>query len=136
VAFLLTGCNVSPVEVKDINKVEVKSINNNKIFLDVTATVYNPNRTVKVKDSKLSLYLKGSEIGNLTQEESIIFKGNSTKTYKTSVTLEITNLSGGLLAASKLLGPSKKDLKLNGTIKVTGTLFCKTIKIKDYQVFR
>ena len=133
--FIFTGCNISPVEVTEVNNISVKNIQSNKINVEITATVKNPNTSIKIRNAKFSLTLKDREIGTITQLEDIVLKGKSTETYTTTAELEITDLPGGIMAASKLLGPSKKDLKLSGKAKVSRWFFCKTIKILDYRVF-
>lgn len=133
---LAVSCNVSPVELKSISNVSVKSISNNTVTLQIAATIQNPNPRLKVKSSDLLLNVGQTNIGRITQLEDIVLKGHSTETYTTRVKFELTGSSMNMMSLYRLIDRDKKDFKISGKVKVTAPFVAKTINFSDYQVFR
>jgi LEA14-like dessication related protein len=133
--ILSSSCTVLPVELKSIGDVGVKNIQNNTVTLQVSATIANPNQRLKIKSSELILSVGTTELGKITQLESIVLKGKSTETYTTRVKFELTNSSVNMFSLYRLLERDKRDFRVSGKVKVSALFFSKTINFSGYQVF-
>ena len=133
-SILFSSCNLQPVELQNVDNVEVSGFNKNIVSIKVTATIMNPNSKLTLKSSEMNLFVKGEQMGKIIQTEEIVIEGNTTKQYSTIVKVELTNTKGGVMSALSLLGNKKPEMKLNGWLKIKGPFYWKTITISDYPI--
>ncbi|MDP4208729.1 MAG: LEA type 2 family protein [Bacteroidota bacterium] len=132
-----SGCSkIERLKVGSVRNVSFKGMENNAINLEVTVPIENPNSfKLKIKNADMKLTSNGTEIGRIKQINDLVIAGKSTKEYPVNVTVELTNLNGGLLSAMRFFN-SKTDLRMNGTVKVRSFIYAKTVKVEDYKLVR
>jgi LEA14-like dessication related protein len=129
-----TSCSLKPVELKKMDNIEIQNINNNVLTFKVSATINNPNSRLTLKNSEMFVYLKGNEMGKLTQVNKIIIDGKTTGQYSAILKFEFTNLKGGIMSALTMFRGGNPELKISGKVKVTAPFYWKTLTIKDYPI--
>jgi LEA14-like dessication related protein len=134
IGFFVTSCSLKPVELKKMNNLEIQNINSNILTFKISATINNPNSRLTIKNSEMYVYLKGNELGKLTQLNKIVIEGKSTGQYSTLLKFEFTNLKGGIMSALSMFNGKMPDLMISGKVKVTAPFYWKTLTIKDYPV--
>ena len=132
-----SGCSkIERLKVGSVRNVSFKGMENNAINLEVTVPIENPNSfKLKIKNADMKLTSNGTEIGRIKQINDLVIAGKSSKEYPVNVTVELTNLNGGLLSAMRFFN-SKTDLRMNGTVKVRSFIYAKTVKVEDYKLVR
>jgi LEA14-like dessication related protein len=122
---------VEQVEFVDISSVQVKDMNANEMFLDVRATLNNPNNfSIKIIESDLDLFLEGSNMGKARLLESFTLEGGGEKAYDLKVKAEGKNLQMKMLPvmlSAALTG--KVTVKLDGDITGRVALIKKKVKV-------
>lgn len=132
-----SGCSkIERLKVGSVRNVSFKGMANNTINLEVTVPIENPNSfRLKIKNADMKVTSNGTEIGRIKQMDDLVIAGKSTKEYPVNVSIELTNLGGGLLSAMRLFN-SKTDLRMNGTVKVRSFIYARTVKVEDYKLVR
>ncbi len=131
--ILLSGCfkfeDIRLIAVKDVTYREFRD---NVLQLDIMVTVDNPNRyKVKIKDGKMELKFKDKTIGNLAQTDRIELEANAKKDYKIRATVEMKDLTAGLLAAYRIFMNESDRLSLSGSVHVKSFMYSKTLQVEN-----
>jgi LEA14-like dessication related protein len=128
--IFMSSCQVENVEFVDISSVQVKDMNANEMFLDVRATLNNPNNfAIKIIESDLDLFLEGSNMGKARLIESFTLEGGE-KAYDLKVRAEGKNLQMKmipLILSAALTG--KVTVKLDGDITGRVALMKKKVNV-------
>jgi LEA14-like dessication related protein len=134
VLLISVSCSdIKEIRVGEARKIDVISLNNNILTLDILLPIENPNSfRLKVKDGDLKVMLGKNTLGKVKQMNALIIPGKSTKEYTLRVTIEITDLKGSLLSAFSLLSGKTPELSLTGTIKARSLFYNKTFKVENY----
>lgn len=133
-AVILTSCNLEPVSIQKLGKIEMKGFNLREATLDVTATIYNPNMQIKVKNSNLKVFLNGAETGRIIQTEPLVLAGKTSRDYTVRIKVELNNMNAGLTSAIGLFSGRKPEIKVSGPIKVGTFFYSKTIQLDDFKI--
>lgn len=122
--ILLSGClKYEDVELKQVHDVDLKSIDENELKMEIELELYNPNN-YKIKVTKADLDIKINQLflGNSKLEEVIEIppKASSRKIVKLNTQLDkaFTKELPGLLASAIFSG-----LKLDVAGKITGKAY-------------
>jgi LEA14-like dessication related protein len=134
----LTGCStIQEIKIGDVRKVDLISINNNVLTLDLTIPIENPNAfSVKVKLSDLKVMLGANELGKVKQMDDLVISRKSTKEYTMRILVEITDVKNSFVSAFSIFSGKKPDIRFNGTIKVCSFLYGKTFKVEGYELMK
>jgi LEA14-like dessication related protein len=119
----LTSCEVEDVTLVKLTKVEIDRLENQEMFLDVSAILDNPNSfSIKVKDSDFDLYMEDRYIGKANLENKFTLESGSEKEYDLEIRAIGDKLNAEMLPimlTAALTG--KVNVRLDGTI--TGKVF-------------
>jgi LEA14-like dessication related protein len=114
----MTSCELQEVDLVELKKVEVERIENEEMFMDVTAVLDNPNSfNIKVKDSDFDLYMENKYIGKANLENTFILESGMQKEYELKVRAQGDRLNVQLLPimlSAALTG--KVSVRLKGSI--------------------
>jgi len=131
-SVLLSSCEIKDIELKEVQDVEVSTIDKGKIEGAITVLLNNPNSFgVTVKEVDFTIYAGKTEVGTAHLRQSFKIEANQEKLYPVRLEGEAKDaLSGGLSAfVGMLFG---KDLKvvLKGEIKAKSFGFSRTIPVE------
>ncbi|NNC83875.1 MAG: LEA type 2 family protein [Flavobacteriales bacterium] len=130
-AVLFSSCEIEEVTLVDLERVEVDRIEKQEMFLDVAATLDNPNSfSIKVKESDLDLYLEDRYIGKANLENQFTLESGSQKTYEMQIRAVGERLNTEMLPimlSAALTG--KVNVKLKGTITGKVFLFSRSVDV-------
>jgi len=86
----MTSCELQEVDLVELKKVEVERIENEEMFMDVTAVLDNPNSfNIKVKDSDFDLYMENKYIGKANLENTFILESGMQKGLLSSLHIRL-----------------------------------------------
>lgn len=138
-SFLLIVSLYSCFEYKDVEVVEyksagIKSISAEKVEIEVTLRIKNPNNyKISIVDSDLELFIKGDKIGTAAIRENVVLKKNVTDDYVVTIETGISDIvSGALPVLAGLIFESAIDLQIKGDIKARAKSLSKRFPI-DYK---
>lgn len=137
-AITISSCiNLEELQIGEIKNIQMKGLNNNLITLQITVPIQNPNPyRLKIKGGDLKVSVNNNEIGKIKQMENLVISAKSSKDYDIRIVVEITNITGGLASAYRLVQGNNADIRLTGKIKVQSFLYFKSIEIEDYKLNR
>lgn len=126
ILFSLTSCfHVKDLQVKQVETVEVVSMNDTEADLAVTLKVFNPNNMkITVKSMALDAYVNKKHVGIINTNKKIVIPKKSEKSYTIMVKAdmkEVKKLMPTMIFASQAL------VNLQGGIKVKAKGFSKNI---------
>jgi LEA14-like dessication related protein len=107
------------VKVSDVQNVQFSEFTGDKLEAQIFFTIENPNwYDIKMKDSKIDVFLEGSFLGTIEQFDEILIP-------KKSTTVQIMKMTSTADALSKVLGNAlalffKEELKLEAKGYVQG----------------
>jgi LEA14-like dessication related protein len=132
-AFLFVACaGLKEIRIGNLRNIEVKGFENNKVELEITLPVENPNPyTVKIKDADIRIMNGDTELGRVIQMDKVVITRKSAKDYPVKLTVELTGLKDNIFSIYKIFGSKKNKMRIMGEIKAGYLLYSKSVKI-DY----
>jgi len=129
--LLSSSCTVDEVYLVELEDVVVQKVEQDRIILDVTAILDNPNSfNIHVNDSDLDLTLAGVDIGKTRLGDELTLKKQSQASYAMEIIAEGENMSQRLIPVfltTALTG--KVDVELSGTISGKVLFFSRDVKV-------
>lgn len=129
--FTLSSC----IQFEQVKFLGISNVSNVKkdgkaIDLDLDFRMDNPNTyAIKVKPSRLDVYLNDSKMGIIHLNEKVKLKKKSEGIYTAKLTLELDGFNVLALAKSALTG--KVELNFKGKIKAGNGLITKSFDVDE-----
>lgn len=131
---LLTSCNYSDVEVTNVRRIEINSLNKDGIELTGEMKVHNPNGyKIHVKSTDADLYLDGRKAGKAHLVDKITVPANFDDYLKVHIRADFNG--GSLELIPIIIGASVKrsaNIKVEGKLKASTFIISKKIDF-EYQ---
>ena len=122
----LVSCEFKDVDFRGVESFKVDKFENNEIFMNVSFKLLNENGfKIKVKPSKLNLFIEDTEMGELFLDKKVVFKKKSEGVYETKLRVKLAN--GAMISAMKFMNKKELNIRLKG--KVKGSVFGLSKKI-------
>lgn len=130
--LLLSSCEFKDIELKEVQNVEVASINKNEIEGVVSVVLNNPNGfSVTIKEADFIILAGDVEIGSAQLNESFKIAANSEESYPIKLRGDASKaLSGGISAVVGMLFGKEPKILLKGDIKARSFIFTKTVPVE------
>lgn len=135
IAFLslsLYSCiKYKEVEVKEVSNVRIKKMTTEKIEIELTMKISNPNNyKISVVDSDLELYVKNKKIGATNIKEKIVLPKKSEEHHKIVIETGLADmLTGAIPVLVGLVFDRSIELEINGNIKARAKSLSKTFPV-------
>ena len=127
IAFLLLGCSIKPVLIKEVSSANVVSVQNGKAVVQVNMRIENPNWfRIKVKSADLNGQINNSQIGVIGFPNKLVIKGNEDKTYPLLFDISLANIVPLL---PSLMFSESVTLGLKGNFKAKAFIISKRIPL-------
>ncbi len=128
--FLVTSCALHAPEFRGGEGVEFDTIAGKQIKFNAKAKVYNGNWFgVKVKPSKVDLYIDGKHSGTLQLEKKVKMKARRETLLQIPMTAELSD--SPLLLVARYAGEDKVRVQLKGKVKGGVFILSKKIDINE-----
>ena len=119
-SMILFSCEFKDVDFNGIESYKVESFANNELLLKLAFKLNNENGfKIKVKPSKLNVFVEGQEMGIAYLDKKVVFKKKSEGVYETKLRFKLAD--GAMFSAMKFIG--KKQLNVRFLGKVKGSVF-------------
>lgn len=117
VLFLLTSClEFDEVKFKGIESVKLPKFDEKEMILDLVLRIENPNNyKIKIKPSKLDVYIGGTKMGIVHLDEKVVLKKKQENIYATQLKFKLE--AGVFFTLFKLATLKEISLGLKGQIK-------------------
>ena len=135
-SLMMAGCiTVLPLEIGDIQSVEIGEFEGNTFDMDLMIPVKNPNPyVIRITDFDLDVFLNETKVGKIKSLNKVKIPGNADETIKFSANVDISELLSNIFT---LLGGVLNDdmkLKIDGYCQAGTFLVTKKIKVTEKDV--
>jgi hypothetical protein len=134
--FVLNSCNnIDNIEIKGVEKVSFRGIENNIVYFSAGLNVSNPSGiSFRIKEVNLATAADGDFLGTLHCNENIKIASRKDSVYMIPLSLKLGNIFTGAAAIYKLSRQSRVKVEVKGYIRVRSGLVTKKIDISRSQV--
>ncbi|NEN23968.1 hypothetical protein G3O08_10700 [Cryomorpha ignava] len=123
--ILLTACDYSDVELRDIREIKIEKLDKNGIEIRGSAKVYNPNNyKIKVQSTDADLFLDGRQAGEAKLLDKVVIPANFDDFIDFRIRTDFT--AGSVQLIPIIIGAS---VKRSVNIEIKGTAKAKTFII-------
>ncbi len=129
-AFIVTSCTFYEPEMRGGENFNLEKLDGNTVKFTAEASVYNGNWfAIKVKPSKLDLYIDGDYMGKVHLEKKVKMKSKRETFLVAPFTAELEN--NALRTALNLAGKGDVKVRLKGKIKGGVFIFSKKLDFDE-----
>ena len=132
-AFLVLLASCAPLQAPELRGGETFKLNKvegNKVSATAGAKIYNANWFgIKIKPSKLDLYIDGGYVGKLHLDKKVKLKRKRETQVNAPITAELDK--GSLMDLMKFAGRDEVEVRLKGKAKGGVFIFSKKIEIDE-----
>lgn len=135
IVLILSSCNAyKTVNFTGVKHVEFKGMMNNKISLELSVPIENPNwYKLKIKSMDFDVRVNGSYLGKMKNGKEIIIPAKSDTLQVFPVDIYVKNLFGAMSTLNKMRNSRSVEMQIEGSMKVKALLSSKTIEISEKQ---
>lgn len=128
---LMSCAEIQPLDIGNIDDMQVKSLNEKGVEMILGVTIKNPNNMkFKVKAYDLDVYLEEKKMGKAKLVNKVIIPKKSDQHYDLPVDVKFTGLLlGGLPILAKLKTKKNIDVRIKGNVKVRARMVGKTFPV-------
>ncbi len=133
--IILSSCNAyKSVNIGDVSNVNFKGMVDNKISLELSVPVTNPNGyKIKIKDMDLDVTINGKYLGKMKNTNEIVIPSKSDEIQVFPVDIHVSNLLTSMSSLYKIRKSKSFEMQIEGKIKVKAFLNSKTIEVSEKQ---
>ena len=133
--IILSSCNAyKTVDIGDVDNVDFKGMADNKISLELSIPVTNPNTyKIKIKEMDLDVTINGKYLGKMKNAAEIIIPPKSSEVQVFPVDIHVTNILASMSSLYKIRKSNSFEMQIEGTIKVKAFISSKTIEVSEKQ---
>ena len=133
--IVLSSCNAyKSVNIGDVSNVNFKGMVDNKISLELSVPVTNPNNyKIKIKDMDLDVTINGKYLGKMKNANEIVIPSKSDEVQVFPVDIHVSNLLTSMSSLYKMRKAKSFEMQIEGKIKVKALLKSKTIEVSEIQ---
>ena len=133
--IILSSCKAyKTVDIGDVNNVNFKGMADNKISLELSVPVTNPNAyKIKIKSMDLDVTINGKYLGKMKNADEIIIPAKSNDVQIFPVDIHVTNILASMSSLYKIRKSKSFEMQIEGTIKVKAFISSKTIEVSEKQ---
>ena len=130
---LISGCSsVKDIQIGDIKDVRFKSIENNRVNLELEVPIKNPGSfKIKIVEMDFDISVNGKHLGKMTNPDDIIIPSKSDNIQIFPVQLELSNFLSGALSLYRLRNMKNFEMQITGKVKARSFLYIKTIDVDE-----
>jgi len=129
-SVLLTGCNIKPVEVGNIEGAKLKELTSKHLSMEISMSVKNPNNFgFKIKDVNMDIKLNDVKVGKVKKVDKVAISANSNDIHSFLIEVEFSEVLSGALALFGSLMKGEVKIGIKGYFKV-GAFMILTKKIE------
>lgn len=131
----LSSCNAyKSVDIGDVSNVNFKGMVDNKISLELSVPVTNPNGyKIKIKDMDLDVTINGKYLGKMRNTREIVIPSKSDEVHVFPVDIQVSNILASMSSLYKMRKAKSFEMQIEGKIKVKAFLRGKTIEVSEKQ---
>jgi len=131
--FIMTGCSsMKEIQLGDIKDVRIRSIENNRVGLELDLPVTNPgNLKIRIIDMNFDIAANGKHLGKMTNREKIVIPSNFDDIYTFPVEVELSNILAGAVSLYRLRNMKNFEIQITGKVKGRSFLYVKTIDVDE-----
>lgn len=136
ISILLTGCEIKPVEIGNIEGAKLIELTGKHVSLEISIPVKNPNNfAFKIKDINMDIKLNDTKVGKVKKVDKIVVPANSNDVHNFLIEVEFSELLTGALSLFSSLMKGKVKIGLKGHFKVGAfMILTKKIEIDEERV--
>ena len=129
----LSSCSdFQEIEVGSPSAIIVKSIRDNKINVDLSIPIVNPNDLqFKITKINLEVIVNDNYLGKITNVKNVLIKGNSNENHIFNLDLEVKSIVKGVISIVNVFGSGKVEIDSKGYIKARSGLIVKSIPVEN-----
>ena len=134
--LLFNACkSIENIEIKGVDKVSFRGIEDNTVHFSAGLNVSNPSGVgFRLKEVNLSTAADGDFLGTLYCDEKIKIAPRKDSVYMVPLSLKLGNIFTGAASLYKLSRQSKVKIEVKGYIRVRSALITKKIDISRSQL--
>jgi LEA14-like dessication related protein len=134
--LMLSSCkNFDNVELRGIDKVIFRGIENNTVYFSAGLMVNNPSGvSFKIKEVNLKTVANGDFLGTLHCIGDVKIDARSDSVYRVPLSLELSNIFTGAATLYKISRQKKVKMEVKGYVRVRTFLISKKIEVSESQV--
>jgi LEA14-like dessication related protein len=131
----LYSCNAyKSVDIGDVSNVNFKGMVDNKISIELSIPVTNPNGyKIKIKEMDLDVTINGKYLGKMKNSSEIVIPSKSDEVQVFPVDIHVSNLLTSMSSLYKMRKAKSFEMQIEGKIKVKAFLNSKTIEVSEIQ---
>lgn len=124
ILFCCSACQIQPLEISDIQSVQLAGTSGNVANMQGLVRVKNPNSlSFRVKATDLDIFINENKVGKARLTENIKIPANSDKTYILKVEANLVQiLFNGLLGMVSSKNSGKVKVRIKGEVKASTLL--------------
>ena len=129
----LSSCSdFQEIKVGSPSAIIVKSIRDNKINVDLSIPIVNPNDLqFKITKINLEVIVNDNYLGKITNVKNVLIKGNSNENHIFNLDLEVKSIVKGVISIVNVFGSGKVEIDSKGYIKARSGLIVKSIPVEN-----
>lgn len=131
--LLLTACSeFQEIEVGSPSAIIFKSFKDNKINVDLSLPITNPNDLqFKITKINLEVVVNDNYLGKITNVKNIHIPRESSENHVFNLDLEVKSVVKGILSVINILGSGTVEVESKGEIKVRSGFIAKSIPVEN-----
>jgi hypothetical protein len=133
--FVLSSCkDIDNIEIKGVEKVSFRGIENNTVYFSAGLNVSNPSKVnFRIKEVNLATVADGDFLGTLQCDEDVKIASRKDSVYMVPLSLKLGNIFTGAASLYKLSRQSRVKLEVKGYVRVRSGLVIRKIDISRSQ---
>ncbi|OFY59717.1 MAG: hypothetical protein A2Y87_12440 [Bacteroidetes bacterium RBG_13_46_8] len=133
--LLLSTCkNIENIEIKGVDKVSFRGIEDNTVYFSAGLNVSNPTGVrFRLKEVNLATAADGDFLGTMYCDEDIKIAPRKDSVYMVPLSLKLGNIFTGAATLYKISRQSRVKIEVKGYIRVRSALVTKKIDISRSQ---
>jgi LEA14-like dessication related protein len=133
IPIILAGCkDFQDIEVGSPTSISVKSIQDNRINVDLSIPISNPNNlSFKVTKIDMEVIVNDNYLGQITNADNVLIKANSNDTYLFDLELEVKNVVKGIISMVNVFSSGSVVAETSGYIKARSGFVVKSIPVEN-----
>jgi len=134
--FAVSSCkDIDNIEIKGVEKVSFRGIEDNIVFLTAGISISNPSAiTFRIKAVNLATVADGDFLGTLQCNENIRIAARKDSVYLVPLSLKLGNFLTGAASLYKLSRQSRVKLEVKGYVRVRSGLVTKKVEVIRSQI--
>jgi hypothetical protein len=130
---VLSSCgDVHDIDLKGVDHVQLKGIENNNIKFSADVSMFNPSSVnFRISEVNLKMIVDGNFIGTLTLDKPLRIKAKSDTSYLADFNLQLANMFSGASALYNMREKKQVTVDMQGFVRAKSWLVFRKIDIAE-----